>query len=432
MVARIVSGKSIRGMLHYNENKVDEKQARLILSSGFAADITAMSVEQKLQRFEHRIMLNGKVKTNAIHISLNFDAQDKLTDQRLQQIASDYMERIGFGDQPYLVYRHTDAAHTHIHITTTNIQADGKRIDIHDIGKTLSETARKELEKEYNLVRAEGRQNSNALGIKPADIEKAVYGKTPTKRAITNIVNAVIHTYKFTSLAEFNAILKQFNVTADRGREDTTMFQKNGLLYSIVDEKGKHVGVPIKASSIYERPTLANLQEQFEKNAERRKTFKEPLKEVIDKVFKDYSAITKATFTAELAKQNIALLFRQNEKGLTYGITFVDNKRKTVFNGSDLGKAYSAKAITERFSSIDRSLKKEQEIKKEQTTYLKAPKQKTYLRPAQQQKTYLKAPEQGTYLKGMLDKSIRDYGLAMPGKKKKKKRPPEQQQEQSL
>src|SRR5690606_2785542 len=222
-------------------------------------------------------MLNGWVKTNALHITLNFDAQDRLDDTKLQQIATNYMERIGFGDQPYLVYRHSDAAHSHVHIATTNIKADGGRIDIHGIGRTLSEPARKEIEKQYGLVEAEGRQLSNTLGIKPADIEKAIYGKSLTKRSITNSVNAVVRTYKFTSLAEFNAVLRQFNVTADRGREHTAMFQKNGLLYSIINEKSEQVGVPIKASSIYGKPTLANLEKKFVHGKERRKPYREPL-----------------------------------------------------------------------------------------------------------------------------------------------------------
>ncbi len=426
MVAKIVSGKSIRGMLHYNEDKVAEHQAKLILSSGFAADITGMSLAQKLRRFENRTMLNGRVKTNAIHISLNFDAQDKLTDAQLQQITAAYMERIGFGDQPYLVYKHTDAAHSHVHIATTNIKADGQRIDIHDIGRTLSETARKELEKDYGLVKAEGRALSNALGIKAADIEKAGYGKAPTKRTITNIVNAVIRTYKFTSLAEFNAILKQFNVTADRGGENTMMFQKKGLMYSIINEKGEHIGVPIKASAIYDKPTLAHLEKKFAQGNERRKPYREPLKAAIEKVFQKYAAISKATFIAELAKQNINVVFRQNEQGFTYGVTFIDNRNKTVFNGSDLGKAYGAKAITERFGNIDKLLIPEQKA------YLKAPQQTSYLKKEPAAKTYLKAPAQGQYLKGLLDKTTTDYSLGIPRKKKKKKRNPEQQQEQSF
>lgn len=63
----------------------------------------------------------------------------------------------------------------------------------------------------------------------------------------------------------------------------------------------------------------------------------------------------------ELQKQKINILFRTNEQGFTYGATFIDNHNKTIFNGSDLGKAYSAKAIMERFGTVDKqiSLKKQ-------------------------------------------------------------------------
>ncbi|MET4084168.1 hypothetical protein ABIB40_004142 [Pedobacter sp. UYP30] len=265
MVAKIVSGKSIRGMLHYNENKVERGQARLILASAFAGEIGKMDFGNKLRRFENLTMFNGKVKTNAIHISLNFDQSDKLNNELLQKITIDYMEKIGFGDQPYLVYKHTDAAHPHLHITTTNIKADSGRIDIHNIGKTLSETARKEIEIGYNLIRAAGRKTSDGLGIKPADLEKVVYGKSATKRAITNIVNSVVKSYCFTSLAEFNAILKQFNVIADRGMEETQMFQKKGLVYSIIDAGGKQVGISFKASAIYMHPHYSNWNRSLSK-----------------------------------------------------------------------------------------------------------------------------------------------------------------------
>lgn len=278
MVARFVNGKNIRGMLHYNENKVAAGEARLLLASGFAGDIGKFNLEQKLQRFENLTMLNTRVKTNAVYITLNFDQQDKLNNEQLQQITLSYMERIGFGNQPYLVYKHNDAAHTHVHIATINIKPDGNRIDTHGIGWKLSEPARIELEKEFELVQAKGRKNSNILTIKAANLEKAIYGKTPTKRAITNIVNAVIDTYKFTSLAEFNAIIKQFNITADRGTENTLMREKGGLTYSLINDKGEQIGIPIKASAIYNKPTLANLQETFDKNIEKRKQYKEPLK----------------------------------------------------------------------------------------------------------------------------------------------------------
>ena len=414
-------------MLHYNENKVAAHEAHLMMASGFATDITGMNLEQKLHRFENLTMLNGKVKTNALHITLNFDNLDKLSDEQLQRITVSYMEKIGFGDQPYLVYKHADAAHPHLHIATTNMKADSKRIDIHNIGKTLSETARKELEKEFKLVQAEGRQLSDALGIKAADIEKALYGKTPSKRTITNIVNAVIRTYKFTSLAEMNAVLKQFNVIADRGKETSMMFQKNGLMYSIINEKGEQVGVPIKASAIYDKPTLANLAKYFEQNIEKRKPFRDNLKERIEAVFSKYGSITKATLIAELQKQQISMVFRQNEQGFTYGTTYVDNKKKTVFNGSDLGKSYSAKAITERLATTDKLLQPEHQ------TYLKPAQQTNYLKKGQPVKTYLKPPEPNQFLKGLLNKTTSEVAPAIPNKKKKKKNnDQEQDQQQSL
>lgn len=86
----------MRGALQYNENKVLEGKAELIVASGFAGDIDRMNFHQKLGRFENLLMLNPKVKTNTLHISLNFHSAENLRDYQLQQIALTYMDRIGF------------------------------------------------------------------------------------------------------------------------------------------------------------------------------------------------------------------------------------------------------------------------------------------------------------------------------------------------
>lgn len=156
MVTKIISGHSIRGLLNYNENKVEEGMATLILANRFATDIDKLDFRAKLNRFENLTETNSRVKTNAMHLMLNFDREDKINTATMQRIASDYMDKIGLGEQPYLVYLHKDVSHQHLHIVTTNMQADGKRIPIHNIGKTLSETARKELEVQYGLVKADG------------------------------------------------------------------------------------------------------------------------------------------------------------------------------------------------------------------------------------------------------------------------------------
>ena len=417
-------------MLLYNENKVAQQQAHIILANGFAADIDGLNTTQKLKRFENLTMLNTAVKTNAVHISLNFAKEDKLDDAKLQTIALDYMERIGFGDQPFLVYRHTDAAHTHVHIATTNVKADGNRIDIHNIGRTLSETARVAIENSYRLVRAEDRSESNQIVPRLTDIEKVIYGRHLTKRAITNVVNHVVRSYKFGSLAELNAVLKQYNVLADRGAEDTLMHQKKGLLYSIIDEEGVRIGIPIKASSIYGKPTLANLEKKFQKGIERRKPYLNLLKSTIDNVFAKYNSVTRSTLMQELSDRGVSIVFRQNEAGYVYGVTYVDHQSKTVFNGSALGKAYSAKSIVNRMGDRDQLVLGAQDktriAKKEQSSYLKAPSKTSYIK-SKTQVSSVAAPV--NLLKSLL--SPKPY-IEEPSikKKRKRKRPhPGEQQE---
>ena len=129
------------------------------------------------------------------------------------------MKRIGFGNQPYLVYLHYDTGHPHIHIVSTNIQRDGSRISMHNMGRNQSEIARKEIEIEFGLVKAESKKLQDALKIQPLNARKLNPGKRSTKAAIANVLGIVVPQYKYASLAEFNAILKLYNITADRCSE---------------------------------------------------------------------------------------------------------------------------------------------------------------------------------------------------------------------
>ncbi|MFC0321189.1 MULTISPECIES: relaxase/mobilization nuclease domain-containing protein [Olivibacter] len=421
MVAKIMIGKSIRGILHYNEQKVAEGSATLIMASGFADDIKKLNFAHKLTRFEHLTNLKPSVKTNALHISLNFHSSEKLVDAEMQQIAAAYMEGIGFGDQPFLVYRHHDVSHQHFHIATVNIKKDGNSINLHNIGRIKSEQARKFIEKEFGLIKAESKTYHPEPAIKAIDPERIQYGHLPTKRAIGSVVTTVMNSYKFTSLAEFNAVLKQFNVVADRGSEESEMFRKKGLLYSVLDRQGNKVGVPIKASSFYSKPILKRLERKFEQNVEKRKPYRDDLKERIDQVLNRYEGITKQTLNTELQKSEIALFFRQNEEGFIYGTTFIDHRCKTVFNGSSLGKAYSAKALKEKLAENDK-------VK----TYLAKPKRiNSYLKPHSEEKHLQHAGKTNfsnltvstttdKILKDLLNPEYTGYAPSITSKKKKR------------
>ncbi|TXK37693.1 relaxase/mobilization nuclease domain-containing protein [Pontibacter qinzhouensis] len=350
MVARIITGKSIRGALHYNEHKVREGQAELIFASRFLQEPEELSFKDKLGRFGRLLEKSPQVKTNTLHISLNFAFGEQLEEERLQVIALRYMDMIGFGEQPYLVYRHHDAAHPHLHIVTTNIRSDGSRIDLHNIGRLRSEPARQALELEYGLVQAERMKKEEALPLEPLQLEKALYGKSETRRSIARIVSTVTRHYNYTSLAELNAVLRHFGVMADRGREGTQMHRNKGLSYSIVNGKGEKQGVPLKASTLPGKPTLAYLEKQFERNELSRRPLQLSLRTGIDKLFHSQPRMSREDFVKRLAREHVHVVFRENSQGITYGVTYIDHRHKAVFNGSELGKAYSAKAITECFS----------------------------------------------------------------------------------
>jgi len=355
MVAKIISGKSIIGMLNYNEHKVREGLAECIMASKYGQEPKDMNFYEKLERLEHLAEQNSRSKTNAIHISLNFDVGENISKEQLHSIASRYMDGIGFGEQPFLVYQHHDAGHPHIHIATTNIQPDGKRIDIHNLGRNQSEEARKAIEIEFGLVKAESKKHNQEKGIRAINPEKIAYGKTDTKRAITNVVGAITKQYNFTSLAELNAVLRRYNVIADRGQENTRMFQKKGLVYQVINEQGEKIGIPIKASTIYGKPTLDSLEKQFQENEQHRQYPRAMLKNTLDKIFHINSKMDKATFINLMKKEQVDVIFRQNSQGLIYGLTFIDHKNKAVFKGSDVAAHYSAKKILDKLEPGHRS-----------------------------------------------------------------------------
>ena len=117
MVAVINTGQSIRGIFFYNENKVSEGKAACIGEGNYPMDLEKMSENFKLGVFLKQLQFNENVKRPAVHISLNFDRSDTdLSKEKLMQIASSYMDKIGFGTQPYLVYQHHDAGHPHIQL----------------------------------------------------------------------------------------------------------------------------------------------------------------------------------------------------------------------------------------------------------------------------------------------------------------------------
>lgn len=347
MVAIIKTGASIRSTFYYNENKLKEGVAECIMAGNYPDDVANLNEQERLNMLLKLAALNTNVVRNSVHISLNFDPSEHHSKALLGEISQAYMEKIGFGDQPYLVYQHHDSGHPHIHIVSVKVDTNGKRIETQNIGRNQSERARKEIEKEFYLVKADGRKQQQIQNLKPAMVS-ANYGKVETKRAISNVLSGIIDKYKYTSIPELNAVLNQYNVAADQGSEDSRTFKKGGLHYRIMNDKGERVGVPIKASDFHQKPTLKYLQTKFETNEQLRQTDKLRIKNAIDFTLYGKQNVTLDRLINNLKRDGIDTVLRKNDAGLMYGITYVDHRSKSVFNGSTLGRNYSAKAIQER------------------------------------------------------------------------------------
>jgi hypothetical protein len=349
MVAKIIRGSSLSNTLNYNEQKVKLGDAQCISAVNYPKDLEQLNFYDKLHRLEHQAELNERVKANSVHISLNFANTDQLDQEKLNTIANTYMRMIGFGHQPYLVYEHKDAGHQHIHIVTTNIRADGSKIDMNNIGRNQSEKARKTIQVLYGLAKAEEQkpEQSQQQTFDRFGPPRVQYGKSGTKQQVSGVLQYVTREYKFTSLGELNAILKLYNVAADPGEKDSRLRQYKGLFYRVLDEQGNKIGTPIKASAFWHKPTLANLEKKYAKNEVLRLPDKKHIKVSIDWVIGDGN-ITLSELKDALARERIEMVVQRTEQGKAYGVTFVDFRSKSAFKGSDLGKEYSAKGLEQR------------------------------------------------------------------------------------
>jgi hypothetical protein len=241
-----------------------------------------------------------------------------LPPETLQRIAFDYMDRIGFGDQPFLVYQHHDAKHPHIHIVTTCIQPDGTSIDLHNIGQELSEPAREALEKEYGLTRARGREKH---------LENTEAPDLAAK------VQEVTSSYKFTSVDELNAILAQFGMTAWPGAPGSAIRSNRGLIYSRIDADGNRIGTPIKSSDLVTRPTLAWLEKRFEVNKIKKLA-------CCDRAAKRLATALRggiSTILQQLDQAKIGLQPLRDKSGNLISVCIIDNRTKAVFSSEELG-----------------------------------------------------------------------------------------------
>lgn len=341
MVGKITSGNSIYGVLNYNHIKVENDKGKVILSNRvFERDAGKLDIYDCMKSFEPYLCLNERIKKPIIHISLNPHPKDILSEEQLSKIASEYMEQMGYGNQPYVVYQHNDIDRSHLHIVSVRVNENGEKID-HNFEARKSLEILQGIEKKYNLHPAvKGEELKDRLTISKVD-----YRRGDVKCQVGSVVRALKSQYKFHTLGEFNALLNLYNVSVEEIKGEANGKTYHGLMYHPMDGNGNRIGTPFKSSKIGKDVGMTALQKKY--TAKNNDVGKESL---IKKI-KDVKTINRKEFTAKLRQENIAVVFRENDAGRIYGVTFIDHDTQSVFNGSRLGKEFSANMFNDLFHS---------------------------------------------------------------------------------
>jgi len=346
MHPKIKPKKNILVSLRYNEKKVAEGKAERISAENFLKDHDKLTRDEIITRFRQRSSFNERLPDHGVHFSLNFGKTEKLDNEKMVRIADRYMTGMGFEDEPYIAYRHTDAGHTHLHIVATNVRADGSRLDLKPRDYLASYLLCKQLEREFSLEKAEKLTPGDKPRFAVEHAQRVHYGDPGLKHAISDVLNTVVDHYKYTNLDEFNAILKQYNVTANPGQEHSRLHKVGGLLYHALDADGNRIGVPIKASLFLLKPTLKNLEQRFTQNQQLRESSRERIHTAIDWALAG-RAPDWTGFTKSLEKDGIAVITAKNQDGHD-GVFFVDHVQKAAFSSEKLGPAYREEVLRNR------------------------------------------------------------------------------------
>ena len=345
MIAKISSTENLGGALGYNFKKVEKGEASILLATELYQDRGGRyTMEDVLADMEALIPKKCRTKKAVFHCSLNPHPDEKLSNEQLTQIAKEYMEALGYGNQPYIVFKHNDIAREHIHIVSLRIDGEGKKIN-DKFEKRRSKQITDALERKYSLI-----PSSKVTDREMKEVSKIDTTKGNIKEQVAETVLSVLKHYEFCSLGELNAILSVYNLAVEEVKTEFRRKKYDGLVYVPTDDKGDKVSTPIHASDIGRGVGYTAVQNRIQKS---KKNVKPLIPTVRNKVLQTMrtSPNTEKEFRQRLEEQGLRVVIRKNDNGRIYGITFIDDEQGVALNGSRLGKGYAANVFNGYFSN---------------------------------------------------------------------------------
>ena len=345
MIAKISATENLGGALGYNFKKVEKGEASILLVAELYQDKEGYyTMEEVFADMEALIPKKCRTKKTVFHCSLNPHPDEILSDETLTQIAKEYMEALGYGNQPYIVFKHNDIAREHIHIVSLRVDSKGRKIN-DKFEKRRSKQITDVLERKYNLI-----PSSKIADKMMNETPKIDTTRGNIKEQVANIVRMVLKYYRFCSLGELNAILSKYNLAVEEVKTEFRGKKYDGLVYVPTDDKSNKVSTPIHASDIGRGVGYTAVQNRMQKS---KQTIKPLIPTVRNKVLQAMrtSPQTEKDLRSRLEEQGLRVVIRKNDNGRIYGITFIDDEQGVALNGSRLGKGYAANVFNAYFSN---------------------------------------------------------------------------------
>ncbi|NAW50819.1 relaxase/mobilization nuclease domain-containing protein, partial [Elizabethkingia argentiflava] len=347
MIAKIGRSANLYGALAYNQLKVENENGQILFANKMIENASGhYSVAQLAQSFAPYLIANRNTEKHTLHISLNPDPNDKVSDDKFREMAEQYMREMGYGEQPCIVFKHTDIDRSHIHIVSVCVDEQGKKIS-DKFEKMRSMNVCRALERKHGLIPATDKErNQNEKVFRPVD-----YRAGDVKSQIASVVRHLPNCYQYQTLGEYNALLSLFNITTEKIEGELQGKMQQGLLYIPLNEKGKRAGHPFKASLFGKSAGLPALELHFAKckTALKDSPTKQTLKSAVTIALKTTS--DGQAFKKQLAEQGINVVVRRNDTGRIYGITFIDHNSKAVWSGSRLATELSANTFNDYWNN---------------------------------------------------------------------------------
>lgn len=351
MIVRLNTGKNVTGALQYNEQKLQFGDATILSATNFSFPSSQHNRIQRSLELNRLAGKNHRVQQPGIHFALSYHPSEKPTDEQMRQVAAHFMVKMGYADQPYVVYRHSDRPHPHLHIVSVQVDRQGKRLSDSHI-KRRCNTARKELEIQYELVKAEEQNQSlpqiqSLSTLTPAD-QPIELADGDIKRAIGNVVRTAFTDYSFSSFEDFDGFLNQYGIRMNRqeGKGDRLegAGKWRGITFQLVAADNP-VTPRIKASSYSFGPTADRLENRFRGGAARKQQQRGALLHTIKQTLAPYPTLSEDDYKRLLREAGVQVV-GQGDRYL-----YIDHNRRAVYGDAELGAGFVRKQLLNRFGT---------------------------------------------------------------------------------